>query len=103
MKGVGRGNGKAEVGEGERSTGAGGSIVENGVGNCRRTASAAGNADEAKVVEIVVAVAEVDVGVGDCGCTDVGDLVTPFVLCLEKGGGFLMERGLSSLLLAPLL
>ena len=103
---VGRGTGKVEEGAGARSTGARGSIVEGGVGvgNGRQTASVVGNVDEARVVEVVVAVVEVDVGVVDSERTGVGDLVIPFVLCQEGGGrGFLMGRGLSSLLLAPLL
>ena len=64
-----------------------------------------GIVDEARVVEIGVALVEVDVGVGDSERTEFGDLVFPFVLCPEKGwgGGFLMEWGLASLLLAPLL
>ena len=84
MKGVARGKGKAEEGEEECSTDARGSIVEVGVGNGRRTASVVGNVDEARIVEIVVAVAEVDVGVGDSERTEVGDRVAP--LCFVRRG-----------------
>ena len=69
--------------------------MEVGFGNGRRTASVVGNADEARVVEIVVAVVKVDVGVGDSERTEVGDLVVPFVLCLEKKGGAFSWDGVS--------
>ena len=67
--------------------------MEVGVGNARRTASVVGNADEVSVVEIVVAVVEVDVGVADTKLTQVGDLFIRFVLCQKKGGGLSHEMG----------
>ena len=103
MQGVATGKGKAEEGKEECSTEAPGSILEVGVGNGRRTASVVGKADEAMIVEIVVAVVEVDVGVGDSERTEVGDIVVPFVLCQEMRGGLFHGMGPASLLLAPLL
>ena len=60
-------------------------MVEVGVENGRRTASVVGNVDEARVVEIVVVVFDVDVGVGDREHTEIGDLVVPFML-FRRGG-----------------
>ena len=73
-----------------------------GVWNGRQTASVVGNVDEARVVEVVLAVVEVDVVVVDSERTGVGDLVMPFVLC-QVGGLSHGTGSLSSLLLALLL